>query len=191
MNGQWHEEFLGSQTARVKDERSFPQASAQSKYMTDDAQLQLHDGFTGASFGSSASTHSQAYPVNKQRTYDEEAFTKAFDKAEQDVASSSDIQSPQAPSKSAVSSEKAVDATPEPVSYRIGSDWLFEEDNSKIQGDDENDDTDELSRTAGQLLESVKGDTSKKFQQSNFLSLMRQLRDREVRVDGDKIVNVC
>ena len=49
---------------------------------------------------------------------------------------------------------------------------------------------DELARTAGQLLENVKGDQSRKFQESSFLSLMRQLRDREVRVEGDKFVHV-
>ena len=51
-------------------------------------------------------------------------------------------------------------------------------------------DGDELARTAGQLLDNVKHDQSAKFQQSNFLSLMRQLRDKEVRVHGDKIVDV-
>lgn len=51
-----------------------------------------------------------------------------------------------------------------------------------------NHDDEELARTAGQLVESVSHDTSQKFVQSRFLALMRQLRDREVRVDGDKIV---
>lgn len=49
---------------------------------------------------------------------------------------------------------------------------------------------DELARTAGALLENVKSETSKKFQESSFLSLMRQLRDREVTVEGDKFVDV-
>ena len=52
------------------------------------------------------------------------------------------------------------------------------------------DDADALADTANQLLENVKNDQSTKFQQSNFLSLMRQLRDREVHVEGDKIVVV-
>lgn len=51
-------------------------------------------------------------------------------------------------------------------------------------------DEDELSRTAGELLDRVSHDTSKKFQESNFLALMRRLRDREVRVEGDKMVEV-
>ena len=48
----------------------------------------------------------------------------------------------------------------------------------------------ELARTAGQLLDSLKDEQSEKFQQSNFLALMRQLRDKEVRIEGDQIVDV-
>jgi hypothetical protein len=47
---------------------------------------------------------------------------------------------------------------------------------------------DEMAETAGQLLEKVAGNTSEKFQKSQFLELMRRLRDREVRVEGDKMV---
>jgi len=50
------------------------------------------------------------------------------------------------------------------------------------------DDRDALAATAGQLLESVKDDTSAKFQGSQFLALMRKLRDKEVVVEGDKMV---
>ncbi|EJD35295.1 TPR-like protein [Auricularia subglabra TFB-10046 SS5] len=49
-------------------------------------------------------------------------------------------------------------------------------------------DADELSRTAGVLLDAVKTDTSEKFAQSEFLGFMRQLRDRELVVDGDRVV---
>ncbi len=52
------------------------------------------------------------------------------------------------------------------------------------------DDPDELARTAGQLLDSVKYEQNQKFRDSNFLALMRRLRDREVRVEGDKMVDV-
>ncbi|PYH97558.1 peroxin-20 [Aspergillus ellipticus CBS 707.79] len=51
-------------------------------------------------------------------------------------------------------------------------------------------DADELARTAGQLLESVKHDQSQKFRESNFLALMRRIRDREVHIDGDEIREV-
>ncbi|KAF1951454.1 hypothetical protein CC80DRAFT_424639 [Byssothecium circinans] len=51
-------------------------------------------------------------------------------------------------------------------------------------------DNDEMAQTAGQLLERVADNTSEKFQNSQFLDLMRRLRDREVRVEGDKMVEV-
>lgn len=49
---------------------------------------------------------------------------------------------------------------------------------------------DEMAETAGHLLEKVANNTSEKFQKSQFLELMRRLRDREVRVEGDKVVEV-
>jgi hypothetical protein len=51
-------------------------------------------------------------------------------------------------------------------------------------------DDEELSRTAGQLLDSVSHETSQKFQDSVFLNLMRRIRDREVRVEGENFVEV-
>lgn len=51
-------------------------------------------------------------------------------------------------------------------------------------------DDDEMAATAGRLLERVADNTSEKFQNSQFLGLMRRLRDREVRVQEDKIVEV-
>lgn len=51
-------------------------------------------------------------------------------------------------------------------------------------------DDDEMAQTAGRLLERVADNTSAKFQNSQFLELMRRLRDREVRVEGDKMVDV-
>lgn len=51
-------------------------------------------------------------------------------------------------------------------------------------------DQDEMAETAGKLLEKVADNTSEKFQNSQFLELMRRLRDREVRVEDDKFVEV-
>jgi len=49
---------------------------------------------------------------------------------------------------------------------------------------------DDLALTAGKLLDSVQNNSSRKFQNSNFLALMRKLRDHEAVVEGDKIVQV-
>jgi hypothetical protein len=60
----------------------------------------------------------------------------------------------------------------------------------KKEQDQHPNDDDEMAETAARLLDSVADNTSEKFRQSTFLELMRRLRDREVRVEGDKIVEV-
>jgi len=64
-----------------------------------------------------------------------------------------------------------------------------EEEEQKEQQPPPNPD-DEMAETAARLLERVADNTSEKFQNSQFLGLMRRLRDREVRVEEDKIVEV-
>jgi peroxin-5 len=49
-------------------------------------------------------------------------------------------------------------------------------------------DSDELARTAGMLIENLKHETNPKFQKSQFMELMKQLRDGEVVVKGDQMV---
>jgi peroxin-5 len=49
-------------------------------------------------------------------------------------------------------------------------------------------DGDELARTAGMLVDAVKGETNPKFKNSAFLSFMRQVRDKEVVVEGNDMV---
>lgn len=73
---------------------------------------------------------------------------------------------------------------------RIGSDTILEEGAQESQNKNDQENSEELARTAGQLLDNVKHDQSQKFQNSSFLSLMRQIRDREVHVEGDKLVDV-
>ncbi|KAG5654403.1 hypothetical protein H0H81_003227 [Sphagnurus paluster] len=49
-------------------------------------------------------------------------------------------------------------------------------------------DTDELARTAGMLLENIKHEQNPKFQNSQFMGLMRKLRDHDVIVEGNQMV---
>ncbi|RDB25292.1 Peroxisomal targeting signal receptor [Hypsizygus marmoreus] len=49
-------------------------------------------------------------------------------------------------------------------------------------------DSDELSRTAALLLEHVRNEQNPKFQNSQFLGLMKKLRDRDVIVEGNQMV---
>ncbi|KAK7203152.1 hypothetical protein BZA70DRAFT_83296 [Myxozyma melibiosi] len=50
------------------------------------------------------------------------------------------------------------------------------------------DDDDGLSAVAGDLLQSLRDNQSQKFKESTFLALMRRLRDKEVVVQGNKMV---
>lgn len=72
----------------------------------------------------------------------------------------------------------------------IGSDRIPNEARESKQEQLRENSDDELARTAGELLDKVQHEQSKKFKESNFLALMRQLRDREVRVQGDAFVEV-
>ena len=71
---------------------------------------------------------------------------------------------------------------------RIGSDTIEYHDGEALG--DRADDGDALAKTAGQLLDSVSHDQSQKFRESSFLALMRRIRDREVKVDGDEFRDV-
>ena len=119
------------------------------------------------------STQSQGPPVAE--TFDESAFEAAFAEARAEM----ELQE----SQPAQLEENEADALTPVQTEKIGADNI-------PQHQEGTNEADELAKTAGQLLESVKHDTSEKFKQSNFLALMRQLRDREVAVDGDKFRHV-
>lgn len=77
--------------------------------------------------------------------------------------------------------------TVQPENIKIGSDALpyVERQDRTLEQDTR--DADELARTAGELLNSVSHDTSEKFQNSQFLQLMRRIRDREVEVQNNDL----
>lgn len=80
---------------------------------------------------------------------------------------------------------EAAGYTRTPVPERVEQQPEQKKEQQPVQHDD-----DEMAETAGRLLERVADNTSEKFQNSQFLELMRRLRDREVRVEGDKMVEV-
>jgi len=77
---------------------------------------------------------------------------------------------------------------------RINQDRIWEDQAVQQQPqqkeEEQRQNDDEMAETAGRLLERVADNTSDKFQNSQFLELMRRLRDREVRVEGDKMVEI-
>lgn len=111
--------------------------------------------------------------------FDEEAFARAFDQAAAAELSES-AQLSQEIQDEALDSHQGLDE-------RIGADAIHHPDEGNYEPMTAAQESDDLARTAGQLLNSVKDNDSDKFQNSVFLQLMRQLRDKEVVVEGDQI----
>ncbi|OQV01141.1 hypothetical protein CLAIMM_06547 [Cladophialophora immunda] len=112
----------------------------------------------------------------------EAAFADAFAHAQemdQQRALSSD--------PDAMISETGMPRPDEGETVRIGSDAIAYREKVERTAEQDTRDADELARTAGQLLTSVSHDNSEKFQNSQFLQLMRKIRDREVEVQGDEL----
>jgi hypothetical protein len=127
---------------------------------------QYTSSFLGAAPQAQMDTSQQ---INAE-TFDEEAFARAFDEAAQ---AEMELLEPE---------QETLEPEPQ---IRIGADLISHPNTQETF--DQSRENDEMARTAGQLLNSVSGDTSEKFQNSTFLQLMRQLRDKQVVVDGDKI----
>jgi hypothetical protein len=132
--------------------------------------------------------------VQSVESFDEEAFARAFDQAAQSELAMEQAAQQQSHGvdQDVLVNESAVrlmgsNQVLEP--QRLGADLIHDPREGEREQQQE-DDPDALARTAGQLLDSVKDNQSDKFQKSQFLELMRQLRDREVTVEGDKIVGV-
>lgn len=125
---------------------------------------------------------------------DDDAFKLAFDAAEQSVSNSAEYtqQEFSAPIQKALINRKPENSAPGLDFPSSGKDQVRSDETLESAGESQQGvhDADGLARTAGELLDKVKHDSNPKFQNSSFLSLMRQLRDREVHVEGDRIVNV-
>lgn len=126
--------------------------------------------------------------------FDESAFEAAFDQAR---ANLEELQQPETTADKELPLEEISQADPGTVlpdiddlrsDIRIGSDTITQSD--KQDPLTRAHDADALAQTAGQLLDSVRHEQNQKFQQSNFLALMRRIRDREVEVEGDEFREV-
>lgn len=125
-------------------------------------------------------------PAPKE-TFDESAFEAAFEQASADMASQADGLTQQDKENLETLQPSDIE-TERREDIKIGSDNIpnIDHEDAKTQPND----ADELARTAGQLLDSVRHDQSQKFKESNFLALMRRIRDREIQVEGDEFREV-
>lgn len=191
IGGGWHEEFRQAQNHSV---------SAEGRHGFS-APVERLSSIAGAPFGMQTGGNfqntmlrqqplgfynAQSLPQNQQQqplaqaeAFDEEAFARAFDQAaETELAAQI--------SEGASLSQEIQDSS-QTVDEPIGADAIHHPDDADYQPMTPQQESDDLAKTAGQLLNSVKDNHSDKFQQSVFLQLMRQLRDKEVVVQGDKI----
>lgn len=134
--------------------------------------------------GTAPAIAQQAQSDRSIRTeYDQAEMERAFEAVASEQAQTQNRMPPNDPAKDAVNMYSSTE-------IRIGSDIIIDEVSEREARGMDTNDADELARTAGQLLDNLKHDQSQKFQNSSFLSLMRQLRDREIQVEGDKLVDV-
>jgi hypothetical protein len=129
-----------------------------------------------------------------EELFDDDALRQAFDAAEQSIDELAEVpqQGFQLHAQDAVTDQDPEILTNGLASRLslgnvLGSERILE-NTSKAEhvARDEN----ELARTAGELLDKFKYEKNPKFENSSFLTLMRQLRDREVHVEGDRLVDV-
>lgn len=158
---------------------------------------QYASGFTGPQAEMSTAQQQQQQQQQPVETFDEEEFAKAFEAAaqsemeskqethqEENVETGQGIMINESAERLMASSEGLLDQE------RIGADTIHDPLTQDSKTRQEQNNPDALARTAGQLLDSVRHDQSDKFQNSQFLQLMRQFRDKEATVEGDKIVGV-
>ncbi|KAL8719368.1 MAG: hypothetical protein Q9225_003625 [Loekoesia sp. 1 TL-2023] len=182
QRGPWQKEFLQRNQPQSSQHQQTRLGQGSAGFTMPASNLGVYNnGYTNSMIGQQSQNQVEA-------SFDEEAYEKAFDAAHLELqdqqASTQQHGTVEQPQPTAVSN-----GVEDRVDYRIGSDRILDESLESQQRSDAQE-ADELARTAGHLLENVKHDQSAKFQGSNFLSLMRQLRDKEVKVEGDNIVQV-
>lgn len=178
--GGWHQDFV-RQSSPTAVNRPHQQPGYNSGHR--DVWPTSYSTPSQAHMPSTRAQQKQPEMQNVEDLLDQEEMERAFEAASMDYREATE-----APS-SILDVGKELQEM-DPYQERIGSDRILEQGAKRDEDNIDNDDADELARTAGQLLDNVKYDQSQKFQQSSFLYLMRQLRDREVRIEGDKLIDV-
>ncbi|KAJ5134050.1 hypothetical protein N7526_005415 [Penicillium atrosanguineum] len=179
VHGGWQNEFMSQQQpatayhmqAQPATNRVFQPAFAPS-YPMYNAPMDAHQ----------VPQQAHAEPSASTQQFDESAFEAAFEQARADM----ELQSVETPENEQQLHDSNLAEVIEPTheELRIGSDTIAQSDEQDLQSQIH--DADALAQTAGQLLDSVRHEQNEKFQQSNFLALMRRIRDREVEVNGDE-----
>ena len=199
-SGDWHQEFLRRQYA--PSEMHLSEAQVQSRINWQGPLQPQYAGYMEREQQPSSVALGKQPEHQSQGDFDEAAFERAFEAARMEIMDVEKQADDQALKDTSDFDQIHRDPHSEPeetapvtFGYQVGHDSGNIIDYSEpLDGYKEtthNDsEADELARTAGQLLDNLKYEHSEKFQKSKFMELMRQLRDKEVRVEGDKMVDV-
>jgi len=185
-SGGWHQDFTQQNQPRYSGHSQptyAPSMTAMSRMQTFAAPL--------------ASSQGQSSQVTDQHldSFDDEAFSRAFDEAAnlkiESEQTSKEHQYTELGQDIMIneSAERWIESDHFIKQERLGADRIHDPMKADQEQLEQQDDPDALSWTAAVLLDSVKDNQTDKFQNSQFLKLMRQLRDKEVRVEGDEIVS--
>lgn len=192
MNG-WQNEFAQQQhQPQQNNQTQFQQPGHMANYQA--PFMSTYPGMNGMVASAPAGQASIQAPSTFDKAsvaFDESAFEAAFDQAQADMHEQEILSSEQHEILEEDVDSKNLESTLEPESneqIRIGSDLIG--NNTETNTQEQKEDSDELARTAGHLLDSLSHDSSQKFKESNFLALMRRIRDREVHIEGDEFREV-
>lgn len=176
--GGWQQEFLrqrqnGSSLGKQKQPEAAPQSFMQPASASQMPQLGFLDKQNTAQHAGLA----------------EPQFTDAeFEQAFQDVFDHIQVTEAQVATHGEEAMEEPVfseqEAVPihEPSATKIGSDAIQYTETNDRSVDQASRDASDLARVAGELVHNVSHETNDKFKNSQFLDLMRRIRDREVEV---------
>lgn len=164
-------------------------------------------GMMGGQYGGFAvpqADMSIAQQKQPEEAFDEEAFARAFEEAANAEAIRQEAQDETIQDTTQgvemgqdVMIEESIDRIDEGAlldqqgvlldQQRIGADSIY--DPASEEPKESQEDADALARTAGHLLNSIRHEQSSKFQNSQFLELMRQFRDGQMVVEGDRVMD--
>lgn len=147
----------------------------------------------GAAYAPQPSLLNQQMPAGQVEgsRFSEADFEKAFQDVSQEMnqeMQSSDVQITEAGHDLAL--EEPIDDIPDTLNQvihetpeaKIGSDAIEYTETKDRTVDQDARDANDLARVAGQLVQNVSHETNEKFRNSQFLDLMRRIRDREIEV---------
>lgn len=120
----------------------------------------------GANWNEEFNAFQASHPGHVITQQERDAFERAFDEAKQGAPQAANWEQEFAAQES----------------------WATEFEQQEKPAMMANNDNEALARTAAMLLDSVDVESNPKFKNSQFMNLMRKLRDSEVAIEGDKMV---